>query len=464
MTTSAQRQSQTSPGPDAFGSLRAEDEPWLHECFVPPPEFDRVASSRSVIVFGGPGYGKTAMYRELKTQSQHPEGKPIRLLVDWQPRPLPLEAQPNLSWVKSQVARIFDACATALVSHLVRYPGDYEHAPEWTQARVTWFVRRFIQGDPALRLAPLAEAPSKDAELIHRLLTAPVRDVLYEDAPPNQVAAELVSALKALGLDGIWVMSDGLAGWADLNADQVTKGLRAFLSTLSLFEQSGIAYKLWVPTTMEPMLSHAGGLARRRVDSVHIRWNIESLQQVVERRLAFAMGREAFGLKDLCNTSALRKWLEKVGGGSPRVWLDQVKPLTRCYAKQSHPLDEATWHRLREEYPPRLYLDKDRRKVIVGGQEIDLEDIPAKAYDMLRYLYQRGGQVVTKAELYFLAYRGLDSVPRSPDDAHFEGRKEYEGLVDTNIWRLRKAIEPDPSNPVLLITKRGHGVVLQVRW
>jgi DNA-binding response OmpR family regulator len=83
---------------------------------------------------------------------------------------------------------------------------------------------------------------------------------------------------------------------------------------------------------------------------------------------------------------------------------------------------------------------------------------------MLRYLCRRGGEVVTKAELYYLAYRGLDYVPRSPTDEGFEGRKEYEGVVDTNLWRLRKAIEPDPSDPVLVITRRGHGVELRVRW
>ncbi len=465
MNTLDRKEQQAPLGPDAFGGLRAEEEPWLHQCFVPPPEFERIAAPRSVIVFGGPGSGKTALYRELQTRSLRPAGKPIRLLVDWQPRPLPSEAQPNLVWVKRQVARIFDACAHKLVGYLVRYPEDYEHAPEWTQARVTWFVRRFTQGDPALRLAPLAERPSKGAEVIRRILAAPVRDVLYEDAPPNQVAAELVSTLKALGVDGVWVMSDGLVGWADLNTTQLTKALSAFLSTLSLFEQSGMAYKLWMPAILEPALSHAGGVARRRVDSVHIRWNTESLRRVVERRLAFAMGREGLGLEDLCDDApALGEWLERVGGGSPRVWLDQVTPLVRRYAGQSRPIDEASWRQIRHKHPPRLYLDEDRRKVAVGGQEIDLEEIPAKAYDMLRYLYQRGGQVVTKAELYFLAYRGLDSVPRSPADEHFEGRKEYEGLVDTNIWRLRKAIEPDPSNPVLLITKRGHGLVLQVRW
>ena len=466
MNASIWTQEQKAPGLAAFGSLRAEDEPWLNACFVPPPEFERVTTQRSVIVFGAPGSGKTALYKELQAHSRRADGRPLRLLVNWRPVPLPPEAQPNLAWVKRQTTQILDACAAALAHHLARYPDNYAGAPEWAQTRLIWFIRRFIRGDPALRFGPLAEGPSTGAALIRRILTAPVRDVLYEDATPGQVVAELVGGLRALGLDSVWVMSDGLEGWAEADPDRLTRGLRAFLSTLSLFEHSGLVYKLCVPSRLEPALSHAGGLARRRVDSVHIRWDAQTLRRLVERRLAFATGQETFDLERLCDAPGFLEWLEKVGGASPREWLDQVAPLVTHYLRQDlpRPIDGDTWKRLRHQHPPRLYLDDAGRKVIVGGREIGLESVPAKAYEMLRYLYQRGGQVVTKAELYFLVYRGLDKVPRSSDDEHYEARKDYEGLVDTNLWRLRKAIEPDPSDPVLLVTKRGHGVVLQVRW
>lgn len=466
VNTSVWTQAQEAPGLGVFGTSRAEDEPWLSACFIPPPEFERVTAQRSVIIFGDPGSGKTALYQELQARSRRADGKPVRLLVNWRPGPLPPEAQPNLAWVKHQTAQILDACAGALARHLARYPGDYASAPAWAQTRLIWFIRRFIQGDPDLRLGPLADGPSEGAALIRRILTTPVRDVLYEDATPDQVAAELVSALRALELDGVWVMSDGLEGWTEADPLQLTHGLDAFLSTLSLFEQSGLVYKLCVPSRLEPALSHAGGLARRRVDSIHIRWDTGTLRRLIEQRLALATDQEAFDLERLCSAPGFLEWLEKVGGTSPREWLDQVTPLVRHYLKQAElrPIDEDTWKQLRREHPPRLYLDDVSRKVIVGGREIGLENVPAKAYEMLRYLYQRGGRVVTKAELYFLVYRGLDRVPRSPADEHYEGRKEYAGLVDTNLWRLRKAIEPDPSHPVLLITKRGHGVMLQVRW
>ncbi|MEA3340300.1 MAG: winged helix-turn-helix domain-containing protein [Chloroflexota bacterium] len=466
MNASVGTREQKSPGLTAFGSLRAEDEHWLSECFAPPPQFERAARQRSTIIFGAPGSGKTALYRELQARSQRADGRPARLLVEWRPAPLPPEAQPNLAWVKRQSAHVLDACAGSLAHHLAHYPGDYGGASEWLQARLTWFIRRFTQGDPALRLGALAEGTAEGAVIIRRILAAPVRQVLYEDAAPDLITAELVDALSALGLDSVWVMSDGLEGWAEADPDRLSDSLSAFLSTLSLFERSGLVYKLCVPASLEPALSYAGGMARRRVDSVHLRWDTAALHRLVERRLAFSADRETFALEQLCDAPGFPEWLEKVGGASPREWLDQLTALVKWYLKQSHsqPIDEATWKQLRREHPPRLYLDDVGRKVIVGGREVGLENVPVKAYDMLCYLYRRAGQVVTKAELYFLVYLGLDKTPRSPADEHYEGRKEYEGLVDTNIWRLRQAIEPDPSDPVLLVTKRGHGLVLHVRW
>ena len=96
-------------------------------------------------------------------------------------------------------------------------------------------------------------------------------------------------------------------------------------------------------------------------------------------------------------------------------------------------------------------------------REISLDEVPPKAYDMLRYLYRHSGQVVTKAELYYLIYRELGSVPRSAADLGYDSPNTFAGLIDTSIYRLRQAIEPNPAEPVLLQTVRGHGVKLVSR-
>jgi hypothetical protein len=41
-------------GKIAFERLRAEDEPWLEACFVPPPDLAQIMGDRSVVVLAGP--------------------------------------------------------------------------------------------------------------------------------------------------------------------------------------------------------------------------------------------------------------------------------------------------------------------------------------------------------------------------------------------------------------------------
>ncbi|MGC9398238.1 MAG: hypothetical protein ACP5HM_03790 [Anaerolineae bacterium] len=448
----------------AFNDLRAEAEPWLSACFVPPPGFERILAPRSIIVFGGPGSGKTALYRELRRRSHTTEGHPLRLLVDWRPAPLPPGVEANLGWVRRQVFEIFDKCAKALVGHLAAHPTDYREAPDWVKTRLRWFICRFLHGDARLRLEPLTQQYPQGAEVINDLLEAPVKDVLHDDADPDQILAELVTTLHGIELDGIWIMSDGLAGWAPVDTEHVVRGLGAFLSTLALFEQAGLIYKLWAPTHLAPILSHAGGIARRRLDSMHLRWDTGSLRRVVERRLALVLDKEKVSLEALCASPEFLPWLKKAGGHSPRHWLDQVAPLARHAVRQNRlPIDETTWLTLREEHPPRLYLDEQARRILVGGRDIDLSKVPAKAYAMLRYLYQRADEVIPKKELYYLGYRELKRIPAQHEEK-YEDTHNYEGVIDTNLWRLRKAIEPDPSHPVLLETVRGYGIRLHVRW
>jgi len=453
-------------GPAAFAALRAEEEPWLLECFVPLPGFTKMLENRSVLIFGSPGSGKTAIQRALQASVIGTDGRPSRLLVHWRPSPLPPEALPDIAWVKRLTADILDACAASLVHHLARFPEDYLSIPSWAQDRLVWFIRRFTKGDPSLRWGPLASGEERGSELIrHILTTTDVPEVLYPDVSPEHVVTELISALEPLKMKGIWVLSDGLEGWAEIAPEHLAASLKAFLSTLSLLSLPGMVFKISLPDHLEPAISHASGLHRRRIEGLHLRWETPYLKQLVERRLALAFGQQSFPLERLCNTPKLLSWLEKVGGTSPREWLDQVAVLVEHYASlpRPAPINEDTWKHLRAERPPRFYLDELGRRVIVGGREINLEELPPKVYEVLCYLYRRGDHVVTKAELYYRIYRHLDRIPR-PGDPEYEGPKEYAGVIDTTLWRLRQAIEPDPEDPVLLITRRGHGVRLRVRW
>jgi DNA-binding winged helix-turn-helix (wHTH) protein len=457
-----------SPGLIAFDTLRAEDEPWLETCYVEPENLALLAGSRSVAIFAGRGIGKTALYQALFRRC-YAEGKPLRLVVDWQLLPLSPVETSGATAVRMQASHIFDACALALSRYLLGHPNllVVKSAPSWVHQTIAWFLQTQGHGDLIARLGPLVEsAPGETMGFLSDLLTTPAPPILASHAGPEQIAARLVEALLRIHLDGVWVLVDGAEAWLEAEPEQMQATLSAFLATLPLFERSQFVYKLLLPLQLESLLIHSAALVRHRADGYRLEWTASLLQRMVERRLSMAVAKD-FMLTDLCeDSSSLQKWLVRAGGRSPREWLDQVRPLVSHYLANhlNKPIDNMTWRRLRRQHSPRFYLNEASRLISVGGRIVSIEELPAKGYDLLCYLFQHNGRVIAKDELFFRAYRGLAEIPPPWDEKDYEPPKAYEGLLDTVIYRLRQAIEPDPSDPVLLRTVRGHGIRLESRW
>lgn len=93
-----------------------------------------------------------------------------------------------------------------------------------------------------------------------------------------------------------------------------------------------------------------------------------------------------------------------------------------------------------------LWLDEAAAVVWVEGRR--LADLSKLEYDLLRLLYRRLGQVCSRDEILAALYptEALD-----PDKAGSENR------IDSLMRHLRRAIEPDATQPRYLLTVRGHG-------
>lgn len=85
-------------------------------------------------------------------------------------------------------------------------------------------------------------------------------------------------------------------------------------------------------------------------------------------------------------------------------------------------------------------VDRARHEVRVEG---DLVDLPPKEFDLLAYLVENAGRVLTRSQL-------IDEVWGS----------DYVGdtkTLDVHIRRLRTRVEADPKDPVRIQTVRGVG-------
>ncbi len=128
------------PGLSVFNALRAEDDPWLEACFVSPPLMDDLLDNRSVVVFGRPGYGKTALSYALQNWEAQNRNY---LLARWKPTPLTGSASSGIESVQEQVMQIFDACAESILRYLAFHPQSYHNASALTQEALRWFLHRF---------------------------------------------------------------------------------------------------------------------------------------------------------------------------------------------------------------------------------------------------------------------------------------------------------------------------------
>lgn len=92
-----------------------------------------------------------------------------------------------------------------------------------------------------------------------------------------------------------------------------------------------------------------------------------------------------------------------------------------------------------------LCLDLDKFEVEVRGQKVT--DLTRREFEVLKYLTQKPGQVVTRENL-------LEKV---------WGYAYYGDIrtVDVTIRRIREKIEKNTANPKILITKRGVGYYIE---
>lgn len=96
--------------------------------------------------------------------------------------------------------------------------------------------------------------------------------------------------------------------------------------------------------------------------------------------------------------------------------------------------------------PRTLLLDELNHEVRVGNHLIDLT---MREYDLLLYLYKHPNKLCTRGEI-------LKEVFGIQNPSH----NDEESLLNTNISRVRKKIEPNPEKPIFLETIRGVGFKL----
>ena len=451
----------------AFDSLHAEAEPWLAKCRVMPAEFELIVGSRSYLVVGSEGMGKTALFQALRARLEPPadnEHPPEWLVVHWRPHSLEAGLVGKAA-AESQLSTVLAACADRVLNYLARWPRGFLDAPEDMQHTVAWFLDRYLGPEMEKAFDGLLsqDSPAGSEELVSILRRAEPDEWLSR-AESNEIVGEVIKALRSMGLEAIYV----LVSPDDLGDSRyLAKELEAFLSSLTLFEHPHFVYKIVLPEHLLESLSAPVAIDRRRIELAVLDWRTEDLQKMIVERVKLATGGRVTDLEQVCEDKKLIQWLKRTGGNCPRGWLQSFKPLMVWHLHWKRPVKKREWREIRQSPPPALRL-VDSTTIMVGWRRIKVSEIPLALF---AYLYENRGRVCTRQEIYEEAYLPAaypDSTRKRAEagtgGSHLPGQeypKEYDRILDSTISRLRKLVEPDPDSPLYLITERGTGYILE---
>lgn len=96
--------------------------------------------------------------------------------------------------------------------------------------------------------------------------------------------------------------------------------------------------------------------------------------------------------------------------------------------------------------PSWLTVDDGRKEVLVDNNAVVLS---RKEYSLLWFLYRRAGTICSRDEIIAEVWPDARD-PGAVSDA----------TIDQLVHRLREKVEPDPSNPVRIVSKKSFGYML----
>lgn len=300
------------------------------------------------------------------------------------------------------------------------------------------------------------------------------------ETPEQQLADFVEFALEILSRDSFrcdyfYLLIDGIEESLPVpNADACLEILRPLLSNLQFLEIPSLAMKFFLP-----LESRAVCESITRVDRIYshdISWRFEDLAQLEREIVRMLQNRmRAYSrigsqtLRDLCEPALRGRLEEEIARETTltgimrnairltnQIFLEhcRVNPATRS------PLTEDDWQCALETFRNQcapilkthvtqqsltqapLWMNLDGGQVFLDGQDIS-EQFTQLEFNLLQYLYQRRGQVCTRAELARAIYPTI--------------KQENQGVPLTNlIYRLRIKLGTQGKDRLRTIARRGY--------
>ncbi|HEX2974320.1 MAG TPA: hypothetical protein VHO68_00145, partial [Bacteroidales bacterium] len=139
-----------------FHTLKAENEPWLSEVFIPLPAFEHLKENHSIILYGEPGSGKTALRVEL--QKQKDAGI---FTVPWTPEPVLENPATGTTLAHQAMRQAIRACVESLILE-GNLPQCLGEPSSHIASALQWFLQNYLPFELTFYIESQTDKLTKD--------------------------------------------------------------------------------------------------------------------------------------------------------------------------------------------------------------------------------------------------------------------------------------------------------------
>jgi len=402
---------------------------WWNECFVPNQAYEILKNQPHwAMIVGDYGSGKTTLLKALQ-QDRRAEGNFILdYSAAWQK-----QSQANSA---SMFSNIMSLAAQGLYYRFRDQPGLLTRLRPTHKEFLRWLIEKFISARTYRVFLD-----NLDTELFNLVLDVPYSDLYPTQTETDDVEgqiSELVGLAGIIGYSNVLVFVDTPPFASVMQLRTLTN----FLGWLEPMHHTGFI----VVSALAKSLFDAHEIKtqmRDRVKIVPLQWTDHSPYEIAARHVAAATENKVKNLEQIVSRGLLEK-IERLLKDEfdlltpgPLVSITEIVLSIKAKTPDLEYLDETSFESIRSSFflqhvPLRLDDHSEQTGVWRGYRFIPLTAGP---YDLLTRLCKSkvlewGGNV----------------------------KGDY---LNTLASRLRKAIEPDPANPIYVKNQRGEGYWLE---
>jgi hypothetical protein len=453
------------------------DRPYLYEVLGDP------AAPQAAFLMAERGCGKTATRAMVAYECQHGKFKGRVLIVNYTDfGPLLAQVDHELSHLRAyHHVRAVMRCALKAIAEDIP-PDNLESLSEMNRKLLMGFAQELA--DSVSRFQIAAVIGDTGAELD------------WEGLSPQEILQSFAQLVVNMGREAIYVLVDRVDEMPEMATDpqKSVALLRSLVAHQPLLEMPNVAFKFFLPITVGAALQDSVTIRRDRVLVHVVRWDRDTLTELVRLRLRYFSHDHVTHLEDLCEPEARYAVMDRLINAcesSPRTLLRLCGALIQHHIENTstsllisrsdvtHTLYDFA-HQLEQEREPSarptnartsvpapiappeegLYLD-DHGHVWVDGVKMAEPPSPLEIR-LLETLYNRAPEIVSNEEL-IRAVWGAGPTPWEMEAQPL--RAEDETNLRKLIARLRKRLESrfPGSGPRFIQNVRGRGYWLKVK-